>query len=168
MSTRMSKPNASAILSEESRAAIDRWLAKYPTDQKQSAVMGALMVVQEDNGGWLTTELMDAVADYLEMSPIAVYEIATFYSMYELKPVGQHKLCVCTNVSCMLRGSEDIVTHLEKKLGIQFGETTPDKKFTLKEVECLGACGGAPMMQIGREYHENLTPEKVDEILVNY
>jgi len=168
MSTRMSKPNASAILSEESRAAIDRWLTKYPTDQKQSAVMGALMVVQEDNGGWLTTELMDAVADYLEMSPIAVYEVATFYSMYELKPVGQHKLCVCTNVSCMLRGSEDIVTHLEKKLGIKFGETTADKKFTLKEVECLGACGGAPMMQIGREYHENLTPEKVDEILVNY
>ncbi len=168
MSTRMSKPNASAILSEKTRAAIDRWLAKYPTEQKQSAVMGALMVVQEDNGGWLTTELMDAVADYLEMSPIAVYEIATFYSMYELKPVGQHKLCVCTNVSCMLRGSEDIVTHLEKKLGIKFGETTSDKKFTLKEVECLGACGGAPMMQIGREYHENLTPEKIDEILVNY
>ncbi len=167
MSTRMSKPNASAILSEESRAAIDRWLTKYPTDQKQSAVMGALMVVQEDNGGWLSTELMDAVADYLEMSPIAVYEVATFYSMYELKPVGEHKICVCTNVSCMLRGSEDIVTHLEKKLGIQFGETTSDKKFTLKEVECLGACGGAPMMQIGQEYHENLTPEKVDEILVN-
>ncbi|MCK5522010.1 MAG: NADH-quinone oxidoreductase subunit NuoE [Thiomargarita sp.] len=163
----MSKPNASAILSEESRAAIDRWLTKYPTDQKQSAVMGALMVVQEDNGGWLSTELMDAVADYLEMSPIAVYEVATFYSMYELKPVGEHKICVCTNVSCMLRGSEDIVTHLEKKLGIQFGETTSDKKFTLKEVECLGACGGAPMMQIGQEYHENLTPEKVDEILVN-
>ena len=167
MSTRMSKPNASAILSEKTRAAIDRWLTKYPTDQKQSAVMGALMVVQEDNGGWLSTELMDAVADYLEMSPIAVYEIATFYSMYELKPVGEHKICVCTNVSCMLRGSEDIVTHLEKKLGIQFGETTSDKKFTLKEVECLGACGGAPMMQIGQKYHENLTPEKVDEILVS-
>jgi NADH-quinone oxidoreductase subunit E len=165
MSTRMSKPNASAILSEETRAAIDRWIAKYPPEQKQSAVMGALSLVQEANGGWLTTELMDAVADYLEMTPIAVYEVATFYSMYELKQVGQHKLCVCTNVSCMLRGSEDIVAHLEKKLGIGFGETTPDKKFTLKEVECLGACGGAPMMQIGREYHENLTPEKVDDIL---
>lgn len=165
MSTRMSKPNASTLLSEESRAAIDRWIAKYPPDQKQSAVMGALSVVQEANGGSLTTELMDAVADYLEMQPIAVYEVATFYSMYELKPVGRHKLCVCTNVSCMLRGSDEIVAHLKNKLGIGFGETTADKKFTLKEVECLGACGGAPMMQLGREYHENLTPEKLDEIL---
>ncbi len=157
--------NTSTLLSEESRAAIDHWIAKYPPDQKQSAVMGALSVVQEANGGWLTTELMDAVADYLEMAPIAVYEVATFYSMYELKPVGQHKLCVCTNVSCMLRGSDDIVAHLKNKLGIGFGETTSDKKFTLKEVECLGACGGAPMMQIGRDYHENLTAENVDEIL---
>ena len=165
MSTRMSKPNASTLLSEESRAAIDRWIAKYPSDQKQSAVMAALNIVQDANGGWLTTELMDAVADYLDMQPIAVYEVATFYSMYELKPVGQNKLCICTNVSCMLRGSEDIVAHLEQKLGIKLGETTPDKKFTLKEVECLGACGGAPMMQVGREYHENLTSEKVDDIL---
>jgi len=165
MSTRMSKPNASTLLSEESRAAIDRWIAKYPPEQKQSAVMGALSLVQEANGGSLTTELMDAVADYLEMQPIAVYEVATFYSMYELKPVGRHKLCVCTNVSCMLRGSDDIVAHLKNKLGIGFGETTDDKKVTLKEVECLGACGGAPMMQIGREYHEDLTPEKLDEIL---
>jgi NADH-quinone oxidoreductase subunit E len=165
MSTRMSKPNASAILSEETRTGIDHWLAKYPPTQKQSAVMGALMVVQEANGGWLTTEWMDAVADYLEMPPIAVYEVATFYSMYELKPVGKHKLCVCTNVSCMLRGSEDIVAHLEKELGIKLGETTSDKKFTLKEVECLGACGGAPMMQIGRKYHENLTSDKVNKIL---
>ncbi|OAD19082.1 NADH-quinone oxidoreductase, E subunit [Candidatus Thiomargarita nelsonii] len=161
----MSKPNASTLLSEESCAAIDRWIAKYPPDQKQSAVMGALSVVQEANGGSLTTELMDAVADYLEMQPIAVYEVATFYSMYELKPVGRHKLCVCTNVSCMLRGSDDIVAHLKNKLGIDFKETTADKKFSLKEVECLGACGGAPMMQIGREYYENLTPEKLDEIL---
>ena len=165
MSTRMSKSDALTLLSEETRAAIDHWLAKYPPDQKQSAVMGALAVVQEANGGWLTTKLMDAVADYLDMPPIAVYEVATFYSMYELKPVGEHKLCVCTNVSCMLRGSEDIVAHLEKKLGIKFGETTADKKFTLKEVECLGACGGAPMMQLGREYHEHLTPERVDDIL---
>ncbi len=165
MSTRLSKPDTSTLLSTETRAAIDRWIAKYPPDQKQSAVMGALSVVQEANGGWLTTELMDAIADYLEMPPIAVYEVATFYSMYELKPVGRHKLCVCTNVSCMLCGSEDVVAHLEKKLGIKLGETTADNKFTLKEVECLGACGGAPMMQIGREYHENLTPEKLDDIL---
>jgi len=165
MSTRISKSNAASVLSEETRAAIDAWIAKYPVEQKQSAVMGALTVVQEANGGWLTTELMDGVATYLDMAPIAVYEVATFYSMYELKPVGKHKLCVCTNISCMLRGSDDIVAHLEKKLDIKFGETTSDKKFTLKEVECLGACGGAPMMQIGREYHENLTPENVDEIL---
>ena len=165
MSTRLAKSDTTTLLSAETRTAIDRWLAKYPPEQKQSAVMGALSVVQAANGGWLTTELMDAVADYLAMPPIAVYEVATFYSMYELQPVGRHKICVCTNVSCMLCGSEDIVAHLETKLGVKLGETTADNKFTLKEVECLGACGGAPMMQIGREYHENLTPAKVDEIL---
>ena len=133
--------------------------------QKQSAVMGALKIVQEANGGYLTTELMDAVAEYLEMAPIAVYEVATFYSMYELKPVGKHKICVCTNISCMLCGSDDIVAHLKQKLNIGFGETSADKKFTLKEVECLGACGGAPMMQIGKTYYENLSSEKIDEIL---
>ncbi len=147
------------------RTEIDAWIAKYPPDQKQSAVMGALRIVQEANGGYLTTELMDAVAEYLEMAPMAVYEVATFYSMYELKPVGKHKICVCTNVSCMLCGSDDIVAHLKQKLNIGFGETTADNKFTLKEVECLGACGGAPMMQIGKTYYENLTSEKIDEIL---
>jgi NADH-quinone oxidoreductase subunit E len=155
----------STLLSEESRSEIDAWIAKYPPEQKQSAVMGALRIVQEENGGYLTTELMDAVAEYLEMAPIAVYEVATFYSMYELKPVGKHKICVCTNVSCMLCGSDDIVAHLKQKLNIGFGETTADNKFTLKEVECLGACGGAPMMQIGNKYYENLTSEKIDEIL---
>jgi NADH-quinone oxidoreductase subunit E len=165
MSTRLAKSDTTTLLSAETRTAIDRWLAKYPPEQQQSAVMGALSIVQAANGGWLTTELMDAVADYLAMPPIAVYEVATFYSMYELQPVGRHKICVCTNVSCMLCGSEDIVAHLEKQLGVKLGETTADNKFTLKEVECLGACGGAPMVQIGREYHENLTPAKVDEIL---
>ncbi len=155
----------STLLSEQSRTEIDVWIAKYPPEQKQSAVMGALTIVQEANGGYLTTELMDAVAEYLEMAPIAVYEVATFYSMYELKPVGKHKICVCTNISCMLCGSDDIVAHLKQKLDIGFGETTTDKKFTLKEVECLGACGGAPMMQIGNRYYENLTSEKIDEIL---
>jgi NADH-quinone oxidoreductase subunit E len=144
---------------------IDRWIAKYPPEWKQSAVMGALMVVQDDNGGWLTTELMDRVASYLDMPSIAVYEVATFYSMYELKPVGKHKICVCTNVSCMTNKSDVIVEHLEKKLGIGFGEVTGDGRFSLKEVECLGACGGAPMMQIGKQYYENLTPEIVDAIL---
>ena len=108
---------------------------------------------------------MDQVADYLDMPPIAVYEVATFYSMYEHKPVGRHKICVCTNVSCMINGSDDIFEHLSNKLGIGFGEVTADGRFTLKEVECLGACGGAPMMQIGHTYYENLTPELVDQIL---
>lgn len=152
-------------LSQKTREAIDHWVAKYPAEQKQSAVMGALLVTQDDNGGYLTTELMDAVADYLEMPKIAVYEVATFYSMYEHKPVGKHKICVCTNVSCMLRGSDNIVKHLKDKLGIGFGETTTDGRFTLKEVECLAACGGAPMMQIDKTYHENLTNERVDAIL---
>lgn len=165
MSNRTPKPDTLQLLSADSRAAIDQWLTKYPPDQKQSAVMAALRIAQTANGGWLTTELMDAIADYLDMPNIAVYEVATFYSMYELKPVGKHKICVCTNVSCMLCGIEDIVKHLEKRLGVKIGETTPDKRFTLKEVECLGACGGAPMMQVGDEYHEFLTLEKVDNIL---
>ena len=153
------------LISRESRAEIDQWIAKYPADSKRSAVMAALRIVQDQNGGWLTSDLIDAVADYLEMPSIAVYEVATFYSMYELKPVGRHKICLCTNVSCMICGSDDILAYLKKKLGIGFGETTPDGRFTLKEVECLGACGGAPMMQIHNKYYENLTPERIDEIL---
>ena len=154
-----------ALFSAEIRAEIDQWIAKYPPQWKQSAVMAALRIVQDANGGWLTTELMDQVAAYLGMPAIAVYEVATFYSMYELKPVGRHKICVCTNVSCMINDSDRIVSHLEKKLGVKLGGTTADGRFTLKEVECLGACGGAPMMQIGRQYYENLTPEIVDSIL---
>ena len=154
------------ILSPESIADIDRWIAKYPADQRQSAVMAALRIAQEEKG-WLTTEIMDAIADYLGMPPISVYEVATFYSMYELKPVGRHKICVCTNVSCMLRGAEEVVAHLRERLGIGLGETTPDGKITLKEVECLGACGGAPMFQVNKDYHENLTPEKIDQVLAS-
>lgn len=153
------------LINAESKQDIDNWLAKYPADQKQSAVMAALRIVQDQNGGWLTLELMDAVADYLEMDKIHVYEVATFYSMYEHKPVGKHKICVCTNISCMSCGSGDIVEHLEEKLNIKLGETTEDNQFSLKEVECLGACSGAPMFQIGENYYENLTPEKIDEIL---
>ena len=108
---------------------------------------------------------MDAVAEYLNMPPIAVYEVATFYSMYELEPVGRHKICVCTNISCMLCGSDNIVGRLTEKLGIKLGETTPDGRFTLKEVECLGACVDAPMFQIGDTYYGNLTAEKIDKIL---
>jgi len=153
------------LLSDESRADIDRWIAKYPPEQKQSAVMAALRIAQEQNGGWLTNDLINAVAAYLEMETIAAYEVASFYSMYELKPVGRHKICVCTNISCMLCGSDDVVSHLENRLGIKLGETTEDSRFTLKEVECLGACVNAPMFQIGRDYYENLTPEKIDSIL---
>lgn len=153
------------LITDASRAEIDTWVAKYPLDQKQSAVMPALRILQDQNGGWLTNDLMDAVAEYLDMPAIAVYEVATFYSMYELKAVGKHKICVCTNISCLLCGSEDVVHHLEEKLGIKMGQTTTDGKFSLKEVECLGACCGAPMMQVGRQYYENLTPAKIDQIL---
>lgn len=153
------------LITAESRADIDRWVAKYPPEQKRSAVMAALRIVQDQNGGSLTSDLIDAVAEYLDMTSIAVYEVASFYSMYELKPVGRHKICLCTNVSCMICGSDDIYAYLQKKLGIKFGEITPDGRFSLKEVECLGACGGAPMMQVHNSYYENLTPERIDEIL---
>ncbi|MFO1424098.1 MAG: NADH-quinone oxidoreductase subunit NuoE [Candidatus Competibacteraceae bacterium] len=156
----------SDLLSAHARAEIDHWLTRYPADRKQSAVLAALREAQHENGGYLTTELMDAVADYLDMPPIAVYEVASFYSMYELKPVGRHSIAVCTNISCMLRGSDTVLSYIEKKLGIKLGESTPDGKFYLKkEEECLAACCGAPMMQVDHVYHENLTPEKVDRIL---
>ena len=153
------------LLTEASLKEIDTWIKKYPEDQKQSAVMSALRIAQDQNRGFLTEDLMDAVAEYLEMRPIAVYEVATFYSMYELEPVGKHKICVCTNISCMLCGSDTVVGHLTKKLGIGLGETTADGRFTLKEVECLGACVNAPVMQIGNTYHENLTEEKIDQVI---
>lgn len=144
---------------------IDKLLTKYPADQRQSAVISALMLVQKHNKGWLTDELLGLVADYIKMPKIAVYEVASFYSMFEMQPIGKYKISVCTNVSCMLLGSDAIVEHLCKKLQISFGETTKSGKFTLKQVECLAACGGAPMMQIGDEYYLNLTPEKIDTIL---
>ena len=153
------------LISEQSRADIDHWIAKYPAEQKRSAVMAALRIVQDQNNGYLTNDLMDAVAEYLDMPAIAVYEVATFYSMYELEPVGKHKICLCTNISCMLCGSDNIVEHLTQKLGIKMGQTTPDGRFTLKEVECLGACVEAPMFQIGDTYYGNLTADKIDKIL---
>ena len=153
------------LLTEASRKEIDTWIAKYPADKKQSAVMSALRIAQDQNAGFLNDDLIDAVAEYLEMESIAVFEVASFYSMYELKPVGKYKICVCTNISCMLCGSNEIVGHLEKKLGITFGEITKDGKFSLKEVECLGACVNAPMLQIGDTYHEKLTPESIDKLI---
>jgi len=155
------------LISPATKKAIDKWLKKYPPEQKRSAVIEALHLVQHENNGWLTTELLDTVADYLGMDKIAVYEVATFYSMFNLKPVGKHMINVCTNLSCMLCGSQDILAHLEKRLGIKAGETTADGKYSLvAEGECLAACGGAPMMQIDHKtYYENLTPQRVDEIL---
>ncbi len=157
---------AADLLSAESRATIDAWLTKFPAEQKQSAVLAALEAAQHQNGGWVTRELMDAVADYLDMPKIRVYEVGSFYSMIELEPVGRHMVAVCTNLSCMLCGSETIVEHVEKKLGIKLGETTADGRITLKlEEECLAACSAGPMMTVNGHYHEHLTPEKVDEIL---
>lgn len=153
-------------LSAPTREAIDHWLSKYPADRQRSAVLAALREVQHEHGGYLTTEVMDAVAEYLGLPPIAVYEVASFYSMFELKPVGRHSISVCTNISCMLCGSAAIVEHIERKLGIKTGESTADGKFFLKrEEECLAACVNAPLMQVDHVYYEHLTPEKVDQIL---
>lgn len=157
-----------SIIQGQVKADIDHWIAQYPQGQQKSAVMPGLSVIQVANGGYLTEALMDELADYLEITPIEVYEVATFYSMYEHQPVGKHKICVCTNISCMLRGSDEVVDHLKKRLGVSdFNELSADGKFSIKEVECLGACVGAPMFQIGDHYHEHLTSEKIDAILAS-
>ena len=153
-------------LSSHAKAEIDRWIAKYPEGQKQSAVLAACREVQHENQGYLTTELMDAIAEYLDMPAIAVYEVGSFYSMLEIEKCGRHSISVCTNISCMLNGSGEIMRHIEKKLGIKEGESTEDGRYHIKqEEECLAACCGAPMMMVDHVYHENLTPEKVDKIL---
>ncbi|RKZ37379.1 MAG: NAD(P)H-dependent oxidoreductase subunit E [Gammaproteobacteria bacterium] len=158
--------SVSNVLSAHAREETDKWLAKYPPEQKRSAVLAALGAAQHDNDGYLTVELMDAVAEYLGLPKISVYEVATFYSMFETEPVGRHSVSVCTNISCMLRGAEQIVEHLENKLGIKTGESTLDGRIHLKcEEECLAACTAAPMMMVDHKYHENLTPETVDEII---
>ena len=154
------------LLNDHTRAEIDHWVSRFPPEQKRSAVLQALAATQHQNQGFLTIDLMDAVAEYLGMSPIHVYEVATFYSMYETKPVARHNVAICTNISCMLMGSESIVEHVESKLGIKIGDSTEDGRIYLKcEEECLAACAGGPMMQVDHVYHERLTPEKVDEIL---
>ena len=153
------------MLSPESLKKIDREVAKYPADQKQSAVMASLVVAQDEKG-WLATETMDFVAQYLGMAPVAVYEVATFYNMYDLKPVGKYKITVCTNLPCALSGANDAAAHLQKKLGIGFNETTADGKFTLKEGECMGACGDAPLALVNnKRMCGRLTPEQVDKLL---
>ena len=156
----------SVELSKHLREEIDRWVAKFPPEGKRSAVNSALHAAQHENGGHLTTPLMDAIAAYLGLPPIQVYEVAGFYSMFETHPVGRHHVSVCTNISCMLRGGETLLAHIEKKLGIQVGESTPDGRIFLKrEEECLAACTGAPMMMVDHVYYEDLTPEKVDSVL---
>lgn len=153
-------------LSAHTREEIDRWLARYPSDRAQSAVLAALRTVQHENQGYLTRELMDAVAHYLDLPCMAVYEVASFYSMLELEPVARHSVSICTNVSCMLRGSSEIVEHIEGRLGVSIGESTPDGRIYLKrEEECLAACCGGPVMQVDHVYHDRLTPERVDVIL---
>jgi NADH-quinone oxidoreductase subunit E len=158
--------NAAAKLSAHLREEIDHWVTKFPPERKRSAVLAALRAAQHENHGYLTRELMDGIAEYLELPPIQVYEVATFYSMFETKPVGRHHVSVCTNISCMLCGGEDILAHVERRLGIKVGQSTADGRFFLKqEEECLAACTGAPMMMVDHVFYENLTPEKVDEIL---
>lgn len=153
------------MLSTESLALIDKEIAKYPAEQSQSAVMSALRIAQVEKG-WLSNEVMDFVADYLGMQPIAVYEVATFYNMYNTKPVGKHKLCVCTNLPCKLMGADAVAERLKNKLGIEFGETTEDKRFTLVEGECMGACGDAPLLLVNNHRMESfLNDEKVDALL---
>ncbi len=152
-------------LSADIKQKIDKWLTKFPDDQRQSAVIYSLRIVQEDNGGWLSEPLMIAVADYLQMPKIAVFEVATFYHMFNLDPVGKHEIWVCNSISCHLCDSKKIIDHISNRLKIGVGETTEDQKFTLKAAECLGACRNAPVMQINTDYYENLTEDKVDKIL---
>ena len=143
----------------------DEWLKRFPNNKKRSAVIEILKIVQNHNGGYLNENLIGAVADYLGISKIFAFEVATFYSMFDLQKVGKYKIYFCVSVSCMLCGSDDLVTYVKKKLGIDFEETTSDGKFTLKKAECLAACGGAPVMLIGEKYYENLNVNNIDSIL---
>ena len=162
------KTLAYELLTKETQTEIDVWLAKYPLDQRRSAVIGALHAAQEQNGGWLSKPIMQAVGQYLEIPAIWVYEAASFYSMFFTKPCGNHKVAICTNISCMLNGAEQIVEHAESTLGIKLGETTADGSITLvREEECVAACVGAPVMLIDGHYHENLTNMKIEELLTN-
>ena len=154
------------LLDEGTRATIDQWVDKFPPENKRSALIQALIAAQNQNGGWVSKDMIEAVADYLELPPVWAYEVASFYSMIDQKPVGKHKVNICTNISCWLNGAEDLVAHVEKKLGIKLGETTDDQRITLVvEEECLAACCGAPMMVVDGHYHENLDAYSLDKIL---
>ena len=151
--------------SDEKLKKVDEIVLRYPEGKHKSAILPVLHMAQDEFGGWLSVEAMDYVAGLLKLEPIEVYEVATFYSMYNLKPVGRYIFEVCQTGPCMLRGSDDIIAYIKKKLNIGVGETTTDGMFTLRTVECLGACGYAPMMQLGKYFREHLTPEKVDQII---
>lgn len=153
------------LISQAEIDEIENWTKKYPAERKRPPIMPTLKVVQENNGNYLTTEMMQAVAEYLDVPHVAVYEVATFYSMFNLDKMGKHVLSVCTNLSCSLRGSKEVVEHLQNRLNIKMGETTKDGLFSIKEVECMAACGGAPMLEVDKVYFENLTEEKIDQIL---
>jgi len=155
----------SFFLSNKILKQCEEWLVRFPKERKRSAVIEILKIVQKENGGYLTEKIIKDVSNYLGISSISAYEVATFYSMFELDKVGKYKICMCTSLSCMLCGSDDLLSYVKKKLNIDFNDTTKDGKFTLKRVECLAACGGAPVMLIGEKYYENLTPDKVDLIL---
>jgi NADH-quinone oxidoreductase subunit E len=154
-----------AKFSDEKLKKVDEIIARYPAGKQKSAILPVLHMAQDEFGGWLSVETMDYVAGLLKLEPIEVYEVATFYSMYNLKPVGRYVFEVCQTGPCMIQGCDDIIKHIEKRLGISVGETTADGLFTLKTAECLGACGYAPMMLLGKYFRENLTPEKVDAII---
>ena len=155
----------SAVLSPATQQRIDQWLWRYPAEQRRSAILPALHIVQEENQGWLTTELLQAVADYLQIPHTAAYEVATFYALYRLQPPGKHVIAFCRNIACMLNGADVLFAYLEQRLGITSGETTADGCFTLQEAECLGACIKAPVCQIGKQYYEQLTPKKLAAVL---
>lgn len=162
----MSEATQTCTLSQPVREEIDGWLAKFPPDHKRSAVLGALRAAQHENHGYLSVAQMDAVAEYLGLRPIEVYEIGSFYSMLETRPVGRNCVAVCTNISCMLNGADELVTHIEKKLGIELGQSTADGRIYLKrEEECLAACSFAPVMQVNHVYHERLDRARIDSVL---
>jgi NADH-quinone oxidoreductase subunit E len=155
-----------SLLSEKTRQEIDHWVAKFPPGRQRSASLAALRAAQEQNEGFLTADLMDAVAEYLKLPPVQVYEVARFYSMFETHPCGRHHVSICTNISCMLNGGEELLQHAARKLGIGVNQSTPDGRIFLKEEhECLAACTGAPMMMVDHVFHEYLTPGKLDVIL---
>jgi NADH-quinone oxidoreductase subunit E len=164
--TMKAKNKGSAMLTEQTRKTIDHWVAKFPSDRKRSALIQSLIAAQDQNGGWITSELAESVAEYLEVPPVWAHEVVSFYSMFFTDPVGRHKVNICTNISCWLNGAEGMLQHAENKLGVKLGETTADGRITLvREEECLAGCCGAPMAVIDGHYYEKLDIEKLDAIL---